>query len=252
MNFTYYFSDSLGPQELMDLDKKSLENTQENGVVLHLFRWKEPALSLGCLFDDRHILKKTTNLNSSDLKVLRVKRPTGGGVMIHGSDLCFSLAIGPWHPLQKVKTPLLYKLVHGFVAKALEKYDRLLKGRLEFFPSCKKAFVADPRAAAKRCCMSHPSIYDLKIDGRKILGAAERRKKALLYQASLHVEPTCFESVKNHFLEPASYATMIALASHSLAEIVPIDWSKLIDCVQTTLTSEIEKSFKWSLQQKES
>ena len=74
----------------MAVDEALLENFKENDLpILRLYRW-EPALSLG-RFSKIHKSVDKQELQKQKLSVVR--RMTGGGVLVHGGDLSYTLLI---------------------------------------------------------------------------------------------------------------------------------------------------------------
>lgn len=205
----------------MQLDECLLEETRDMDATLHIFQWPEPSVSLGCLMKESTLLSPSCPLPC-------VRRPTGGGLMLHGFDLCFSIIVGPNHRLYALSSLDAYHWVHERTRQALEMQFPSLKNRLGWI---EKTDIAPNHRAS--CCLMHPSIYDLTLDASKIMGVAARRKKSLLHQCSLHLMPPPEELIKKVFVDASTYATMIASQSTGLS--LALDKHLEVESVQHAL-----------------
>ncbi len=140
--------------------------------VLRAYRWARPEITFG--YPQRW----------SEVEPLADDRPatrrwTGGGLVEHGDDLTLTLAIPASEPLSQLRPTDSYRLIHNAVFHALHAAH----------PAVRLATAADARPGL--ACFTSPACLDLLLDGRKILGGAQRRSRAgLLYQGSLqHLTP---------------------------------------------------------------
>lgn len=136
------------------------------GPVVRAYRWAVPAVTFGYAQKYSEAVMMAGNLPV-------VRRWTGGGLVFHGSDLTFSLAVPASHALCRLKTPEIYLGIHRAFSQAMEPVGARL------------AATADCRPGP--ACFQSPAPNDILIGERKICGGALRRgKKGLLYQGSLH------------------------------------------------------------------
>jgi len=162
----------------MALDEELAKATRP---TLRLFRWVRPALSLG--FKQRAPeWCDPVMLTAHDIEL--VERPTGGGLAVHGSDLCCSV-VAPGHP------HLWLKQVMATVCETLARALRSLGAAVNV--------VGETDAAkAVTCCLTDPSPYAFMVGQRKLGGFAIRRyPKTWLIQGSLLVRslPVVFARV---------------------------------------------------------
>jgi lipoate-protein ligase A len=146
--------------------------------TLRFFRFKSPTLSFGRL-------QKRENVASLvppgwDC----VQRPTGGGIVLHNGDLCFSLC---WEdgqaPLPK-KPQDQYRWIHSIVLDAL-KADVPVR----MAACCDVSAPKEPFEV--RTCFQNPVGFDLLKGDNKIVGGALRcTRRATLYQGSLQIAVT--------------------------------------------------------------
>ncbi|MBI2094907.1 MAG: lipoate--protein ligase family protein [Candidatus Omnitrophica bacterium] len=143
---------------------------------LRFYSWSSPAYSLGYFQDVREVAARR---RAAGKNIPVVRRITGGGMVLHGKDLTFSLTL-------KSTAPFLPREVKGSYLRINE---ALRSGLAELLPeidyaSCKD--VPSGRADGERVCFEAPSCYDLLLGRKKVVGSSQRRKDgAVLHQASL-------------------------------------------------------------------
>lgn len=167
------------------------EMASDSCPKVHFYRWHALELSLGHFSDPKAWL---TNVEPSFLHSI-ARRPTGGGIMIHGRDFCFSFLIPASHSLYQLSSPELYQLWHS---KILCRLDHLLKSNkqelgvteeeipfFQLYSGEEEGKTSDLKQAA---CFAKKSLYDGVANERKILGSAIRRTKAgILHQFCLQL-----------------------------------------------------------------
>lgn len=158
----------------MAVDEVLLESALRHGIcTLRWYRWREPTLSLGYfqspddpLIDDRFCALPV------------VRRPSGGGAILHDRELTYSCAIGVQHPLA-AEPASLYKTIHAAIVAELARVGVAVAPR----------GIADKGLDANFLCFSRGDANDLVIAGHKVLGSAQRRRRgAVLQHGSLLLE----------------------------------------------------------------
>jgi len=146
----------------MALDETMLRLAEQ--PTMRIYRWTEREVTFGY------------PQNWADAQRLAGDRPvtrrcTGGGIVEHGEDLTLSLAVPISHPFARLAPAETYRLIHDAIRTALGSGSRL-------------ADEADCRCGA--ACFTSPARFDVLLDGRKILGGAQRRsREGFLYQGSI-------------------------------------------------------------------
>lgn len=160
----------------MDKDAELLRKvSSSSGPLLHLYEWEGNCLTYGYFTDPLQLLHADA-LATYDLAMAR--RPTGGGILFHLTDLAFSVVIPAHDPHYSLNTLDNYAFVNRRVANALMN----LSGR-RLLPELLQNCTA---GGCSSFCMAKPTQYDLIIDGKKIGGAAQRRtKQGFLHQGSI-------------------------------------------------------------------
>ncbi|PIE22166.1 MAG: hypothetical protein CSA62_13880 [Planctomycetota bacterium] len=151
------------------LDEALLE---DDGSWLRFYRWEPACLSLGYFQKHRDFADLPSGLD-------RVRRPTGGGAILHDKELTLSLAL-PDHALpeqvQKSYELLNKAMIAGIQATGI---------RIAEEGDGARAKNASPELL--RWCFFRPTGLDLvDADGAKLFGSAQRRRgKRVLHHGSL-------------------------------------------------------------------
>ncbi len=139
--------------------------------VLRFYGWTEGAASFGYFQHYSEVERLTT------LRPL-VRRPTGGGLVPHAADWTYSLAFPPAHDWYALHATTSYRRVHEWLQAAFA----ALGVSTELAPA---ALKAEPGQ-----CFAGWEKSDLLLRGRKIAGAAQRRRlDGLLIQGSVQAAP---------------------------------------------------------------
>ncbi len=150
--------------ENMQKDWENLLLVENNGKpIFRLYRWQEPTISIG-------YSQKEPNIS---LPV--VKRPTGGGALLHGWDLSFSYA-----GLRKDWGWSFTRVYKNFMGLILEGLRELNPG---FEMSKYKGGYED------FFCYFYPTLGEITYRGKKVLACAMRvLKSAFVIHGSLFIE----------------------------------------------------------------
>jgi lipoate-protein ligase A len=137
----------------MGLDEALLESAAASGVpVLRFYGWSPPAVSIGYFQGlAEEIDAAACAARGFDL----VRRISGGGAVLHKSELTYSIAMSAAHPLAGGCLNESYRILCGGLIEGL----RILGLKAEF-----------------------SGINDILVNGRKISGNAQTRKHGCLLQ----------------------------------------------------------------------
>lgn len=173
-------SGTLPAEAIMAKDARLLDDLDPEGpCLLHFYEWDGPSATYGYFIRPEQILN-LENLKKNGLQIAR--RPTGGGVIFHLTDLSFSVFLPALYPRLSLNPLDNYSLINRQAALAIIEFTsqsihpQLLEQKSECIQrSC-------------HFCMAKPTQYDLMIEGKKVGGAAQRRtKRGLLHQSSLNL-----------------------------------------------------------------
>lgn len=173
----------LSPEAVMAKDAALLAQLDPDGPsLLHFYEWNAPCFTHGYFTDPTHYLHLEV---MQDYGLQKARRPTGGGIIFHLSDLAFSVFIPSRHPRYSFNTLENYALINHQVAEAVAQFS-LQSLQLQLLDQ-------EPLCLNKECkpfCMAKPTQYDLIVNGKKLGGAAQRRtKQGFLHQMSLSLSP---------------------------------------------------------------
>jgi lipoate-protein ligase A len=166
--------------ENMSFDVNTSQQMVLQGLtpLLRFFRWSQPTVSYG-----RHqSFDKIQALVPVDWDT--IQRPTGGGLVFHNDDLCFSLCWREGQSPLPLRLRGIYAWIHTFVVEALQP---ILSTRLANCRDCAPEKVP----FATRQCFTEPVAFDVLHQGHKVVGGALcRQKNVFLYQGSIQGLPT--------------------------------------------------------------
>ena len=194
----------------MAIDEALLELA--NIPSIRFYRWHSPALSFG-------YFGRFTDVCDYAAQRDLVRRWTGGGIVLHGDDLTYSIIVPRNDPVFAGSSMSIYENVHRALCEALSviaKHADLLA----------VAAVCDRRTIQDRSvhsweitgreinatitdrryndCFANPVRADVLVDGRKVAGAAQRRTRAgLLHQGSIQ-QVDLVEDFARHFAKELS------------------------------------------------
>lgn len=156
----------------MALDAALLDSVAAGALpVLRLYAWSAPTLSLG-YFQNLKDVANESFLGSRGIEVVR--RPTGGGAILHAEELTFSLSL-----------PLSLQFLDCSVN---DSYLRLCRPLLEILRKLgiEAKFRGQSRELKAVNCFAGQACPDLVVADKKVFGSAQRRKQgAVLMHGSL-------------------------------------------------------------------
>lgn len=172
----------------------------ESPPTLRLYRWDPPTISLGYFqhYADYEALPPP----AGNLSVVR--RPTGGGAILHDLELTYSIALPVGHPLLQGGATRLYQHAHDAVIAAL----RPLR------VAASRCGITDDSGAARGpfFCFERRHCLDVLSGGDKLAGSAQRRTKDAVLQHGSIV-------LGNRFNQQAT-ATMDVPFDEALAQVI--------------------------------
>ncbi len=134
--------------------------------TLRIYRWARPSVSFGYFGGLSQVAAQWPRREW-------VRRWTGGGVVLHGEDLTYTLVVPRSHPFAALGASESYQRVHHCLA-------RVLGGGAHMAES------ADPKRS--EACFENAVPFDVLAGGQKVAGAAQRRTRlGLLHQGSVQI-----------------------------------------------------------------
>ena len=164
----------------MAIDEMLLQTGIQNSVsypVLRFYGFRPNHATFGV--GQRFVHSKTLQQLKREQKTL-IRRPTGGGIVVHDLDLCYTVVLNVFSHTSFAQAEGSYEAIHQAVYAG---FRRLGIG-LEF---SEEGVMTDRDEAL---CTEDVVKCDLLYQGRKLAGAAERRKEGyLLHQGFVSLKP---------------------------------------------------------------
>ena len=147
----------------MAADEVLLESAVAGTGSLRFYGWTEATLSLGYFQPHR--------LHGSDERLAKlpfIRRPTGGGALVHHHELTYALSL-PASLVKQQHQSWLCRM-HTTIAQALSGLG------------VSTATVAEEKSAAGLLCFQHLTPGDLVVNAAKVVGSAQRKQRGALLQ----------------------------------------------------------------------
>ena len=159
--------------------------------TIRFYQWSPPAVSLGYFQD----LQKEIDVDvCQDMGIDIVRRPTGGKAVLHDKELTYSFIIRENHPLVNNSILETYKKISGGMIRGLSYFGITaklvpLREKLKSDSLHKEKKSEIRHSDFKSICFSVPSQYEVQVEGKKIVGSAQVRKREIVLQhGSLLIE----------------------------------------------------------------
>lgn len=167
----------------MAVDEALLEHAARTALpVLRFYRWTPATLSLGYF---QRALARLDHPASRACPLVR--RPSGGGAIVHDRELTYALIVPPGHRLAR-QAARLYRAVHAALVEALVQWGiKAQMVRCSPNSNC-DALASGPREDAAGStgeaflCFDRRGEGDLVVGGAKIAGSAQRRRRGAVLQ----------------------------------------------------------------------
>ena len=151
----------------MSADEVLLETAiSSQAATLRLYEWREATVSLG-------YFQKSAEWRGDPVlsQLPAVRRLSGGGAIVHDDELTYSIAL-PANQTLFGKPPELYDIVHQSLIDGLQSLGVAATFRGETLK----------RADEPTLCFQRQDSHDLVLNGFKILGSAQRRRRGAILQ----------------------------------------------------------------------
>ena len=161
----------------MALDEELLSRarTAETLPTLRLYSWNPPAVSLGRFQKvEQSVHAEACRRHGFDI----VRRITGGRAVLHNKELTYSIVSRTDDPLFPGTVLGAYKVI----AEGLLAGLRNLGIPAEIVSRGGRYAERVNKNAKEAACFSSPSWYEILVDGRKIVGSAQRRVSGAFLQ----------------------------------------------------------------------
>ena len=213
----------------MKFDLELAEKVKTSGVsYIRVYQWNPYAISLGYNQANDDINEVACNADGIDV----VRRPTGGRAVYHSEELTYSVVMIS----EDASVSAGYKYISETLMKALADYHPLISQQISFEKSSPNMaeHYKDPQSFA---CFSASALNEIKLNGKKLVGSAQRRfGNILLQHGSIMLDIKHKEIIKyiNNEKLKDTLKKVLDAKTISFREILnePIDVDKLKLCIK--------------------
>ena len=135
-------------------------------VFLRLYTWETPSISIGCMQNPETLLDKQAMAING---VTWIRRPTGGRAVLHYEDITYSCVFSKKIEQMGASIAETYAIISNCLIRGLEKSGI----------SCSShQFLLDTKnlkQEAKLPCYLAPNRSEIMVNGRKLVGSAQKR-----------------------------------------------------------------------------
>lgn len=206
----------------MAVDHALLDRAAASGeAVLRIYAWAQPTLSFGM-----HERARLTPAALAAQGVAAVRRPTGGRALLHHREVTYSVTA----PLSGAGLGESYRAINGLLLDALARLG------VHASESPRRARATAPDGAA---CFAEPNVGELMVDGRKLVGSAQRRDdRALLQHGSILLadDQPRIAAIRGLPPPPSTAATLNDLVSR------PVSYAEVRDALVAALGAALGTS----------
>ena len=232
--------------ENMALDEALLDYVTEDGSAalpwLRSYSWERTTVSFGYFQRPEREIDLS---RARDLGLELVKRPTGGKALIHGDELTYSVVLPAACKLCKLSVAESHQILAKALVKALTRFD--LSAELS-----KPALARRASRDGRIPCFAEHLAESVVIDGRKVAGSAQLRRKGALLQhgsivrsmdAKLHDE--LFASAAKGLEQRASGLDSFLEVLPSLDELADTVLESLLEALEAVVVEKVETLPPW-------
>ncbi len=220
----------------MSFDMELARICKPDEAFLRLYRWEPYCISLGANQSIESINVEKVNSDKLDI----VQRPTGGRAILHAEELTYSI-IMPLDIQSSAKN--IYQEINFALAKGLSIYDE----KLNFIelhneqPNFRDVYKQEKSVL----CFATPAKSELKFEGRKIVGSAQRKLGNIILQHGSILCGGYHKKIVDYIITtPENYLT-ISESLNSTADIKSITEKEVnYDVLSKSITAGFESYYE--------
>jgi lipoate-protein ligase A len=143
--------------------------------TLRFYEWSSPALSFG-YFQDIASEVDVAACHADGIEL--VKRMTGGGTVVHGWELTYTLILPRGAGEMNISDA--YHVIGQSLVKAFQRLG---------IPAQCYATCTEPAQTAQNICLTNPAEHDVMSDNKKLAGVSVRRNRnGIMFQGYISLE----------------------------------------------------------------
>ncbi|MFY9423567.1 MAG: biotin/lipoate A/B protein ligase family protein [Bacillota bacterium] len=179
MSWRLVVSPPLTGAENMAIDEAIMNAVREERVppTVRLYSWHLPTLSIGAF---QRIEREVNVERCKELGVDIVRRPTGGRAVLHEAEVTYSFIVREDHPLIPPGVRESYQVAASAIVEGL--VDMGVPAEIYSREDGQRDRHARPGTGHAPACFDSPSWYEITVNGKKLVGSAQRRENGVLLQ----------------------------------------------------------------------
>jgi lipoate-protein ligase A len=152
-----------------------LSQKEHSNPTLRFYDWETPAFSFG-YFQDIASEVDVEGCRADGIEL--VKRMTGGGTVVHGWELTYTLVLP--RGVGEIGVSEAYRRIGQSLVKAFQKLG---------VPAQCYAASADSSQSAQNICLTNPAEYDIMCNEKKLAGVSVRRNRdGIMFQGYISLD----------------------------------------------------------------
>lgn len=178
MSWRLIVSPPMSGAENMAIDEAIMAAVREGRVppTVRLYSWTPPTLSIGAF---QSVEREVDVDQCRALGVGLVRRPTGGRAVLHDAEVTYSFIVSESHPLIPAGVRESYQVAASAIVEGLVSMGVPAQMHAKDDDRPRDARPGTGHAPA---CFDSSSWYEITVDGKKLVGSAQRRESGILLQ----------------------------------------------------------------------
>ena len=220
----------------MSFDMELAKVCKPDEAFLRLYRWEPFCISIGANQNFESINIEKANSDKLDI----VKRPTGGRAILHAEELTYSVII-PLDIQSSAKS--IYQEINFALTDGLSIYDEKLK--LVELHNEQPNFRDFYKEEKSVLCFATPAKSELKFEGRKLVGSAQRKLGNIILQHGSILCGDFHKKIIEYIVTSPENYCAISESLNSTADIKSITGKEInYDILGASIAAGFESYFK--------
>ena len=166
------------------------EVASQGGIAVRLYGWSRPTLSLGGF---QKVAAATPVARAAGLDLVR--RPSGGGAILHGTDITYAAAVARGHALAGAPQQL-YDALHETLVQELRQAG--VAASMVSSAQASGGGSGESAPDGPLLCFDRRAVGDVVLGSHKLMGSAQRRLAGSILQHGSLLVQQCDQAGPDH------------------------------------------------------